>query len=125
MNNKLFIVKKYFYIALGCSCVALGYIGIIIPGIPTTPFLLLSLWFFSRSSKSYKMWLLNHKLFGKIIKNWYLHRSIDNKSKVIAILLIILTFSTTIYFAFPITVDIIFIIFAIILSLFIITRPKP
>tara|TARA_B100000945_G_C20425966_1_gene620503 strand:+ start:5219 stop:5596 length:378 start_codon:yes stop_codon:yes gene_type:complete len=125
MGKTIFMIKKYFYITLGCSCIALGYIGIIIPGIPTTPFLLLSLWFFSRSSKSYKMWLLNHKLFGAIIKNWYLHRSIDNKSKVIAILLIILTFTTSIYFAFPITVDIIFIIFATILCLFIITRPKP
>tara|TARA_B100000029_G_scaffold129818_1_gene123302 strand:+ start:14553 stop:14942 length:390 start_codon:yes stop_codon:yes gene_type:complete len=125
MSEKLIILKKYLYITLGCSCIALGYIGIIIPGIPTTPFLLLSLWFFSRSSESYKTWLLNHKLFGKIIKNWYLYRSIDNKSKLIAILFIIFTFGTSIYYAFPIIVDFIFIIFALILCLFIITRPKP
>ena len=116
---------KYLYISLGFIFVVLGYIGIIVPGIPTTPFLLLSVWFFSRSSKSFENWLLNHKIFGEFIKNWQKNKGINRKSKIYAIILILLTFTITIYFKFALFVDILLAIFGILLCLFIIMRPEP
>ena len=106
-------------------CVVFGYIGIVIPGIPTTPFLLLSVWFFSRSSKKIEDWILNHKIFGKFISDWRNHRGINTKSKIYAVILIQITFLSSIYYAFPLSLDIIFLIFSVLLCLYIISRPTP
>ena len=119
------MIKRYLYIGLGFVCVLFGYIGIVIPGIPTTPFLLLSIWFFSRSSKKIENWLINHRLFGQFISDWKNHRGIKIKSKIYAVALILFTFSLSIYFAFPFSIDIILFIFSIMLSIYIITRPVP
>ena len=67
-------MKRIVLIALGWLCVGLGFIGIFVPGIPTTIFLIIALWAFSNSSKKLRDWLLNHKnldqffLTGKNIK---------------------------------------------------------
>lgn len=119
------MIKRYLYIGLGLMCVVFGYIGIVIPGIPTTPFLLLSVWFFSRSSKKIEDWILNHKIFGKFISDWRNHRGISTKSKIYAVILIQITFLSSIYYAFPLSLDIIFFIFSVILCLYIISRPTP
>ena len=119
------MIKKYLYIGSGLICVVLGYIGIVIPGIPTTPFLLLSIWFFSRSSKKFENWLINHKLFGKFISDWSDYRGINLKSKIYAVTLILITFSLSIYYAFQLSIDVILFVIAILLSIFIITRPTP
>jgi len=116
---------KYIYIFLGLFFVAIGYIGIIIPGIPTTPFLLLSIWFFSRSSKRFESWLLNHKIFGQFISDWNRYRGIRKKSKIYAIVLILFSFSLSIFFAFSLLIDVLLLVVGIILCLFIATRPVP
>ena len=119
------MLKKYLYIFFGLLCILLGYIGLIMPGIPTTPFLLLAFWFFSKSSKKLESWLLNHKIFGQLILDWQKYKGIRNQSKIYAIILIIISFSFTIYYAFPYSIDILFIIGAITLCIFIISRPNP
>tara|TARA_Y100001970_G_C14187301_1_gene833342 strand:+ start:777 stop:1142 length:366 start_codon:yes stop_codon:yes gene_type:complete len=119
------MLKKYLYISLGLICVVFGYVGIMLPGIPTTPFLLLSVWFFSRSSKKFEDWIINHKIFGKFISDWRNHRGISTKPKIYAVILIQITFLSSIYYAFPLSIDIIFFIFSIILCLYIISRPIP
>ena len=119
------MVRKYVYIILGLICVALAYIGIVIPGIPTTPFLLLAVWFFSKSSNRLELWITQHKIFGQVILDWKDGRGIRTRSKIYAVILIILSFSSTIYIAFPYYIDIIFILGAIVLCTFIISRPNP
>ncbi|MEE4177016.1 MAG: YbaN family protein [Bacteroides sp.] len=54
----------------GIVSLALGLLGIPLPLLPTTPFLLLSAWFFARSSERFYQWLLNHRYFGKNIRNY-------------------------------------------------------
>ena len=58
------IVKKYALIALGSLSLALGFVGIVFPVLPTTPFLLIALYCYLRSSKRLYVWLIHHKLFG-------------------------------------------------------------
>ncbi len=55
---------------LGWISLALGVIGIFLPILPTTPFVLLAAWCFSRSSDKFHSWLINHKQLGSIIKAW-------------------------------------------------------
>ena len=113
------------FIGLGSLFVCLGFIGIIIPGIPTTPFLLLSAWFFSKSSSFLENWLINHKLFGPLIRDWNEHKSISRKSKIVAVIIIIPTFAFSIYSSLNMTIDILLGITCISLCAFLISRPEP
>lgn len=77
-------MKKPLFIFLGFLSLTLGIIGIIIPGLPTTPLVLLAAYFFSKSSAKFHQWLLNNRLFGKYIKEYQENPSISLKTKIIA-----------------------------------------
>lgn len=62
--------KRYFLIGLGWFSVVMGVIGIFLPVLPTTPFILLAAWCFSRSSDRFHDWLRNHKRLGFIVRSW-------------------------------------------------------
>lgn len=70
--------------AFGCGCVVLGAVGVILPVLPTTPFLLLALWAFARSSTRFHGWLLNHRIFGRFITDWERDRIIPLRAKVLS-----------------------------------------
>jgi len=74
--------KKAIYIFLGLLCVGLGFWGIILPGLPTTIFLLMATYFFAKSSPRLHAWLLNNRLFGPFIKDYQEHQSIFLKVKI-------------------------------------------
>ncbi len=58
----------------------------VVPGLPTTPFMLLALWAFSKSSKRFHAWLYSHPLFGPPIQDWERHRVISLPVKILALL---------------------------------------
>ena len=118
-------MKYYLYTGLGLFFVGLAFLGVFLPGLPATQFVLLSAWFFSRSSKRFEHWLLTHKIFGEIINNWKENKSINRKSKIVAVLLISISFCSTAYFVFSFKIDIIFLLFGVFLCTYIISRPKP
>ncbi|MCG8429144.1 MAG: YbaN family protein [Chromatiales bacterium] len=70
-----------------------GIIGIVLPLLPTTPFILLAGFCFYRSSPKMHNWLLNHKYLGPMIQQWQRTRTINRRVKVRGILLIIATFT--------------------------------
>ena len=80
-------MKKIIYLSLGWVCVGLAFIGIFIPGIPTTPFLIVALWAFAKSSKKFHKWLLNHKRFGPLLRNWESHKVVPLKAKILMVIL--------------------------------------
>lgn len=84
-------IKKALLIVAGLLCVGLGALGIVLPLLPTTPLLLLAAFLFARSSENLRQWLLHHKVFGKYIYNYTVHKAIPKKSKVIAITTLWLT----------------------------------
>lgn len=82
-------MKRIVLIALGWLCVGLGFIGIFVPGIPTTIFLIIALWAFSKSSKKLQNWLLHHKKFGPILLNWQEHKVVPYKAKILMVVLMV------------------------------------
>ena len=63
-------MRKTLWVILGLFFVGCAYIGIILPGVPTTFFVILAAWAFSKSSKKFDKWIHEHKLFGKYLTNW-------------------------------------------------------
>jgi uncharacterized protein len=84
-------MKKYTYIALGVVLSIMGIIGIFIPVLPTTPFLLLAAFFFSKSSERFLHWLLTNKLCGSYIDNYRSGRGLPLKQKILTVVFLWLT----------------------------------
>ncbi len=82
----------------GSLFLILGIIGVVIPILPTTPFLLLAAACYLRSSERFYCWLLNHKWFGVIIKNYYEGRGLPLQFKVYTIILLWVTILISIFF---------------------------
>ena len=76
-----FSLKRFLYLIGGCVALITGIVGIVLPVLPTTPFVLLAAWCFARSSDRFHIWLLNHRYFGKLVSDWEKHRGITQKNK--------------------------------------------
>ncbi len=83
-------MHKPFLIILGVFFVGLAVIGIFLPVLPTTPFLLLALACFAKSSEKLHNRLLTNKTFGPLITQWHETKSMPRKAKVYAIISIII-----------------------------------
>lgn len=78
---------KYILIFLGILSLGLGILGIFIPGLPTTPFLLLAAILFVRSSSRLYEWLVNNRYLGKYIRNYRKQRGMSRRQKIYALAL--------------------------------------
>ena len=78
------ISAKQAYWLLGWLCVTLGVIGAFLPLMPTTVFLLIAAWAFSRSSPRWHRWLREHRHFGQAIRAWEEHHAMPRRAKRIA-----------------------------------------
>lgn len=70
---------------MGWFFFCLGVIGVVVPGLPTTPFMLLALWAFSKSSRRFHDWLYSHPFFGPPLQDWDRHRVISLPVKIFAL----------------------------------------
>lgn len=91
-------LTRLLYVALGCLFVALGVAGVILPGLPATPFFLLASYFFARSSHRLHRWLLTWPVAGELLRDWQRHRGVRLKVKVVALLLLPLAIASSIWF---------------------------
>lgn len=76
---------RIIYFSLGWIFFFIGAVGVVLPVLPTTPFMLLALWAFSKSSQRFHNWLYHHKFFGPSIQKWCKYRVIPIQAKVIAL----------------------------------------
>ena len=79
---------KIAYNLVGCLALALGVLGIFLPLLPTTPFLLLASWCFARGSSRLHHWLLSHRVFGDYLRNFEAGRGIPLRAKIVATVLL-------------------------------------
>ena len=87
-------VRALLWIA-GSVSLALGVIGIVLPGLPTTPFILLAAACYAKASPRLHQWLLNHRWFGPMLSDWERDRSLTRRTKTVAVvsMLVMVSFS--------------------------------
>ena len=79
-------VKQVVFIVLGCICLALGTVGVFLPILPTTPFFLLTVFFFANSSKRLHDWFVGTKLYKKHLESFVQKKGMLTKTKISIIL---------------------------------------
>ena len=84
-NTALCAGIRYGLLAFGWLNVLMGIAGFFLPVVPSTIFLLIALWAFSKSSPRFHRWLYNHPRFGKTIRAWHEHRVIPAPAKALAV----------------------------------------
>lgn len=92
------MIKKALYLVVGLLAVALGFLGVFLPLLPTTPLLLLAAACFLKSSDRLYYWITHHKIFGKYIVSYQKYKAITKQAKIYTIMLLWLTISTTAIF---------------------------
>jgi len=90
---------KLMLIILGSLFVVLGIIGIILPVMPTTPFLLMAAAFYARSSAKLYHWLMHNRWFGNYIRNYREGHGIPLRAKIFAISMLWLSIGSSVIFA--------------------------
>ena len=91
--------RKWLLISCGVLCVGLAAAGILLPVLPTTPFLLLAAACFGRSSARFYQWLISLRLFGPYIRNYREHGAISRRAKTLTLLVLWASIGYTTIFA--------------------------
>ena len=115
---------KYFYFTLGWLFFVTGVIGAFLPVLPTTIFMILALWAFSKSSDKFHKWLYTHKIFGPPLQQWQQYKVIPLKAKMLAVIMISGSMGY-LYFYPVVTVVITVLIEVVMLSVIIYILSKP
>jgi uncharacterized membrane protein YbaN (DUF454 family) len=92
-------MMRIILISIGLVSVGLGTVGVFVPVLPTTPFLLLAAACFAKSSKRFHTWLLTHPVFGRMIRDYMEKRGMLLKTKIVTLSLLWVTISGTVLFA--------------------------
>ena len=88
---------RILLMGFGWFNIGLATIGVVVPGIPTTIFLIIALWAFSQSSTRLHSWLFNHQVFGPFLQNWKRHGVIPKQAKRVAIFMMLGSWALLIY----------------------------
>jgi len=91
--------RKKLLLAAGFFLVGLAVLGIVLPLLPTTPLLILAAACFANVSERWHQWLMDHRLFGPILKNWHEHRCMPLRAKMLAVATILLFGTYAVCFA--------------------------
>lgn len=93
--------RRFGWLLLGLAALALAAAGIVLPLLPTTPFLLVAAYAFARSSPRLHRWLMAHRLFGPMIHNWQERGAIPRKAKRLAVLMMAGAFALSLAMGLP------------------------
>jgi uncharacterized membrane protein YbaN (DUF454 family) len=92
-------MRRAVYKPLGLFFLALAILGVVLPVLPTTPFLILAAWFFARSSEKWHRRLLESTLFGPLLRNWEQRRCIALRTKIVALVSMLVAGGASVTFA--------------------------
>jgi uncharacterized membrane protein YbaN (DUF454 family) len=84
-------MPRFLALALAYVFLALAFVGLFLPGLPTVPFLLLTAWFAARGSEKLHRWIYGHPKLGKLLADWEDKGQISRKVKIAALLMLIVS----------------------------------
>jgi len=84
---------RWLFAAMGVGCVGLGYLGLVLPGMPATVFFLIALWSFQRSCPAFERWLLEKSPARAVLQDWQRDRSMSLRAKRAALTMLWLSVS--------------------------------
>jgi len=116
-------MQRYILIVLGWLAVVLATLGVVLPLLPTTPFLLLAAWCFARSSPRFHYWLLHRSVFGRYLRHWQQHRAMPPGAKGRAILFFLMTFGVSLWMVKFLWVGLLLLVILCVLLVFMIRLP--
>lgn len=116
---------RVFWLVVGILALALGGLGVILPLLPTTPFVLVAAFAFANSSDTLHQWLLDHNIFGPLIANWQRYGAISRSAKVLSLLSMVALLVISLVMGVPAFVIAVQALVVGACSLFIISRPLP
>jgi len=118
-------MKQAIFFCAGATALLLGLIGIVLPLLPTTPFVLVAAWCFARSSPRFHRMLLEHRLFGPLIRDWEQHGIIPLKVKCLSTTMMLLMVSYPLLFrTFDLTLKALVVLTVVSALCYIWTRPS-
>ncbi|GGF71948.1 hypothetical protein GCM10007301_34620 [Azorhizobium oxalatiphilum] len=118
------VVIRHMLFGFGCVFVTLGAIGMVVPMMPGTIFLILAAWCFARSSPRFEAWLLNHRYLGPSVRRWQETGAIPLFAKVFALASFVGSWFGTRYLGAPVYVLWGLAILFVVLSIYMVTRPN-
>ena len=119
------LILKPMWLAVGLICVALAAIGVVLPLMPTTIFLIIAAYAFARSSERLHTWLLSNPVFGPVIQDWQMHKAISTSAKGLALVSMALVIAVSIWINVPVWVIAVQGIILGSVAVFLVTRPTP
>ncbi len=117
--------KRIVLLVVGICSLALGAVGVFVPLLPTTPFVLVAAFAFANSSDRLHQWLLDHNVFGPLIANWRRHGAISRPAKTISLLSMAAILAISLLLAAPAHAIIVQGVVLGACALFIVSRPLP
>lgn len=114
---------RLMWLVLGLTFTGLGFLGMVIPGLPTTICLIIAVACFSRSHRGFELWLLNHKWFGAQLRDWEQNKWISARVKAISCSAIVFFTAFSLFVIPPFWVKGVVAALAVIGVVFILTRP--
>lgn len=111
------------WLVLGLAFTGIGFVGLVIPGVPTTICLILAVGCFSRCHKGFELWLLNHKWFGSQLRDWEQNKWISTRVKAISCSAIVFFTVFSLFVIPPVWVKAVVAGLAVVGVVYILTRP--
>ncbi|MEB6678787.1 YbaN family protein [Acinetobacter lwoffii] len=118
-------MKVLFWRSLVVLFVILGFIGAILPGMPTTVFLILAAWASSKGWPQMDDWLLNHPKYGPTLRDWRAHGTVPRKAKWLASIMMLISGIIMLFTTAPLTVKAFTNITMLIVAIWLWRRPEP
>lgn len=116
---------KVVWFIVGITALVLGVVGAVLPLLPTTPFILLAAYAFARSSDRLHGWLISHRVFGPMIRDWQAHGAIDPRAKLLSSISMLAVFCLSLWVGVGQTVLIIQAVVLCGAATFVLSRPNP
>lgn len=118
-------IFRYIALFLACLFLILAIIGVVLPGVPTVPFLLLAAWFAARGSERMHRWLYRHPYFGKLLTDWKDQKAISRRSKIIAVSMLLVSLGVMYYHVSNVWVLAGITLWFTAVAVYLISRPEP